>query len=117
MKKIFLKKMKNRLIKERNDIISKMTSDLVLDNQIDIDGDEADEVQANLIIYMNNQFYSRNKTSIDKIDQALNKIDKDEYGYCEECGEEILEKRLEFNPYFTECIICAEQKEKRAKNK
>jgi len=55
---------------------------------------------------------SRYKLSIDRINIALNKIKNNEYGGCEECGEEILEKRLEFNPCFTTCVVCAEIKEK-----
>lgn len=112
MKKTFLSKMKKRLEEERSAILKKASLD---DSQIDSDGDEADEIQANLLIYLNNQMYSRYKMSIDRIDNALNKIKKNEYGNCEECGEKILEKRLEFNPHFTTCIVCAEIKEKQSR--
>jgi DnaK suppressor protein len=111
MKKIFLNKMKKRLEEEKASILKKASED----RQIDSDGDEADEIQANLLIYLNNQMYSRYKSSIDRIDNALNKIKKNEYGNCEECGEKILEKRLEFNPHFTNCIVCAEIREKQSR--
>lgn len=35
---------------------------------------------------------------------ALTKLANDNYGYCEECGEEIETKRLESVPYATHCI-------------
>ncbi len=109
MNKNFIKKMKSRLLQERASIIEKISSE---DHKIDCDGDEADEVQANLIIYLTDQMSSRHNLSLSKIAAALDKIEKDEYGYCESCDNPILEKRLEFNPYFTECISCAEKKER-----
>lgn len=82
---------------------------------IDSHGDEADEIQANLLLYLNDQMSSRYQSSVEKINKALDKIENDEYGYCETCDEKIFEKRLEFNPYFTNCISCAEKKERQLK--
>lgn len=42
-----------------------------------------------------------------RIDQALGRLDEDEYGYCVECGEDIGAKRLEIDPAATHCIRCA----------
>lgn len=112
MNKTFIKKMKTRLISEKESIVKKMLSE---DLSIDSHGDEADEIQANLLVYLNDQMSSRYKNSIEKINRALDKIEKNEYGYCESCDEEIFEKRLEFNPYFTNCISCAEKKERQSK--
>jgi DnaK suppressor protein len=112
MNKSFIKKMKARLLDEKKAIITKMTYG---DMTIDSDGDEADEIQANLLLYLNDQMSSRYKSSIEKINNALSKIDKEEYGYCETCEEEIFEKRLEFNPYFSNCVSCAEKKERHSK--
>ncbi|HSK73818.1 MAG TPA: TraR/DksA family transcriptional regulator [Pyrinomonadaceae bacterium] len=44
-----------------------------------------------------------------KIDNALIRIHEDEYGKCENCGNEIGEKRLEAIPYADLCIDCAEE--------
>lgn len=38
------------------------------------------------------------------VNHALAKIDGDDFGYCEECGEEIEQKRLESVPYAKMCI-------------
>jgi DnaK suppressor protein len=46
-----------------------------------------------------------------KIDNALKKIADGSFGNCEECGEEIAEKRLLINPGFITCIGCAEKLE------
>ncbi|KAA0920503.1 TraR/DksA family transcriptional regulator [Aquicoccus porphyridii] len=38
---------------------------------------------------------------------ALKRIAEDEFGYCEDCGDEIALKRLELDPGVTRCISCA----------
>jgi DnaK suppressor protein len=53
----------------------------------------------------------RYRKLIDKIDQALKRIETEEYGYCEETGEEIGLKRLEARPVATLCIEAQERHE------
>jgi len=48
----------------------------------------------------------RERKLIKKIDETLDKIDANEYGYCESCGVEIGLKRLEARPTATLCIDC-----------
>ncbi|MBI5447417.1 MAG: RNA polymerase-binding protein DksA [Gammaproteobacteria bacterium] len=48
----------------------------------------------------------RERKLIKKIEEALSKIDQDEYGYCESCGVEIGIRRLEARPTATLCIDC-----------
>ena len=38
---------------------------------------------------------------------ALQRMEEDEFGYCQKCGEEILRKRLELDPTVPSCINCA----------
>ena len=38
---------------------------------------------------------------------ALRRLDADEFGYCEDCGEDIALKRLELDPTVRRCISCA----------
>ncbi|MBD3654109.1 RNA polymerase-binding protein DksA [Kangiella sp.] len=57
----------------------------------------------------------RERKLLKKIIQSLNKIDDEEYGYCESCGIEIGIRRLEARPTAELCIDCktlAEIKEK-----
>ncbi len=42
-----------------------------------------------------------------RIDLALKRIDKGDYGYCVKCDEEIAEKRLELDPTILTCVKCA----------
>lgn len=55
---------------------------------------------------------SRYRKLIDKIDEALKRIEDKTYGYCEETGEPIGIKRLEARPVATLCIEAQEKHEK-----
>jgi DnaK suppressor protein len=57
----------------------------------------------------------RNQRELTKIAAALRRIDNDEYGTCEACGEEIALPRLEIDPTATQCIDCARRSEQRLK--
>lgn len=54
----------------------------------------------------------RYRKLIDKIDDAIKRIEEDEYGYCEETGEPIGLKRLEARAVATLCIDAQERHEK-----
>ena len=47
------------------------------------------------------------RVEIAKISEALGRIDRDEYGICDECGAAIDEGRLSAHPYARKCIDCA----------
>ena len=49
----------------------------------------------------------RRKLELRRIEAALERIEKGEFGYCVRCGEEIAAKRLEFEPTAPVCISCA----------
>ncbi|TMH79391.1 MAG: RNA polymerase-binding protein DksA [Betaproteobacteria bacterium] len=57
----------------------------------------------------------RERKLIKKIDETIARIDKDDYGYCENCGIEIGLKRLEVRPTATLCIDCKTLDELREK--
>lgn len=48
----------------------------------------------------------RERKLIKKIDQTLDQIKNQEYGFCETCGEEIGIRRLEARPTANQCIDC-----------
>lgn len=48
---------------------------------------------------------------VEKIEHALDRIDKGTYGTCEGCGEEIPAPRLEAKPSVSLCISCQEKHE------
>ena len=57
----------------------------------------------------------REQKLLKKIDEALDRMDKQTYGICERCEEDIPYKRLKARPVTTLCIACKtlqEQEEK-----
>lgn len=48
----------------------------------------------------------RERKLLAKIREAIERIDEGSYGICEECGDEISDKRLEARPVTTQCIEC-----------
>lgn len=48
---------------------------------------------------------------IEEIDEALRRIAEGTFGYCEACGKEISQQRLDAMPYTPYCIDCARERE------
>lgn len=46
-----------------------------------------------------------------RIERALTRIANDEFGYCDNCGDEIVEKRLNVDPAALFCFNCANANE------
>ena len=50
---------------------------------------------------------TRRDTERLRLEQALRRMDEDEYGWCEDCGEDIALARLQLDPAATRCVSCA----------
>lgn len=57
----------------------------------------------------------RERKLIEKIKEALDRIDNGRFGVCELCGKEIGEERLMARPVTTLCIECKKKQESREK--
>jgi DnaK suppressor protein len=65
--------------------------------------------------YTKEFLYSLSNTDreiLQRVDEALQRIDKGTYGTCAECGEELNKKRLEAVPWASHCLACQEKIEK-----
>lgn len=51
--------------------------------------------------------------TLERIDDALDRLATGEYGYCIDCGGEIAARRLEALPFATRCKACEEALENR----
>ena len=49
--------------------------------------------------------------TLNKVNDALARLEQGDYGYCFECGEEIAEKRLRALPFAVRCKDCEEARE------
>ena len=52
--------------------------------------------------------------TLNKIEEALRRVEEGTYGFCFECGEEISEKRLRALPFAVRCKDCEEARENAA---
>jgi len=59
----------------------------------------------------------RERKLIQKMKEAIKRIDEGTFGICEECGGPISEKRLMARPVTTQCIDCKTKQEKMEKLK
>jgi DnaK suppressor protein len=72
------------------------------------EGDRATTSHNKQLLYkLHEGDYARLKS----IEQALNALDRGQYGECINCGEDINEKRLAAVPWATLCIACQEMME------
>ena len=49
--------------------------------------------------------------TLNKIEEALHRLEEGTFGYCFECGEEISERRLRALPFAVRCKDCEEARE------
>jgi len=73
--------------------------------------DFTDQATLESDIDMNIHIKERDSKLIIKIKEALARIENGTYGICDQCEEEISEKRLEARPVTTVCIDCKKRQE------
>jgi DnaK suppressor protein len=61
---------------------------------------------------MSQELARRRQAELGKIRAALRRIAEGEYGYCVQCGGDIAERRLEYDPAAALCIACAGKAER-----
>ena len=73
--------------------------------------DEIDAASSEMNLAFQGRLRARARGLINKIQQALRKIEEGVYGECEACGEEISLKRIEARPVAELCIDCKAEQE------
>jgi len=58
----------------------------------------------------------RERKLMNKVKEALERLENGEFGICEECGEEISDARLKARPVTTLCIDCKMEAEKKERH-
>jgi DnaK suppressor protein len=118
MTKTQLKKFKSLLEAKRDDIIRRAQQTLSEDMTLDANElpDEMDLASTEYLQSFTFRLRGREKTFLNKIQQALHKIEAGNFGECEGCLEEISIKRLEARPEAPLCIKCKEEQEREEKD-
>jgi DnaK suppressor protein len=112
-----LPELKRSLIRKKEDILKEVKEEISKyisgENKqlVDTANDDGDWAQVDISEDLSLQRLSAHRKLMHDIDEAVRKIGEGTYGICEECGEEISEKRLLVLPTATLCVDCQEQKE------
>lgn len=105
MSKLNLKEITEKLIEERDTILSKLSSaDLSVD-----DSETPDPVDLAVRNYSKNVLLAVSENESRQlllINEALQRIEDDEYGLCQNCEQEINPKRLNAVPWARYCLDC-----------
>ena len=75
-------------------------------------GDPEDAATATVLVDLNLAEIDRDARELRAIQDALARLKRGEYGYCQRCGEEIPAARLEAMPQATLCVKCQEHLER-----
>ncbi len=107
MNKTTLKAFKKKLEEEREFLVTKLNG-----NDLSIDDSETpDPVDLAVRNYSKNVMLAVSENESKQlafVDQALRRIDDDEYGICQNCEKPINPKRLEAIPWARYCLDCQE---------
>ena len=111
---------KNELL-EIKDILLQMKKDILktLDERIksnDVSaqreiGDIFDDADLEQIREFNLLLGTRERQKLEQIESALSRMENGEYGFCEDCGENIPVGRLKAMPFATLCVKCKSERE------
>jgi len=69
-------------------------------------GDPEDAAAADVLVDLNLAEIDHDAEELKAIQDALARLARGEYGFCQRCGEEIAPARLEALPHATLCVRC-----------
>ncbi len=112
--KTFLKRIKDKLLKKREDIISSLDEIVSQSNETSERAtlDEGDKAVAHYSLHYLSQLSYKELKIYNSIEISLKKIEGGNFGICEICGKEINPKRIEAIPWAPFCVKCQEKREK-----
>jgi len=111
-----LKKLKKQLLAMKNDIYADVEQTLTdMNTQSGNIPDPNDRASVESDRSFELRLRGRERKLMEKIEEALSRIEAGTYGICDECGEDIAVKRLEARPVAKFCIDCKTKQEQQEK--
>ena len=110
MDKRKLTRLRKTLTEESANLVRSLNRNREAGEEIRVEKTE-DEGDLALISHNKELLYNLAETDFRRfkaIEDALKRMDREEYGECAGCGEDINEKRLVAVPWVTMCIACQE---------
>jgi DnaK suppressor protein len=110
MDKKKVKQYEAKLLEQRNALLGMVerTEDYGREADRDVSQDPADKASNS---YTKELLFSQStneRNTLKLIEEAIERINEESYGECINCGEEILQKRLDAIPWTPHCIRCQE---------
>ncbi|KLN60342.1 molecular chaperone DnaK [Kiloniella spongiae] len=116
MNPVMLEFFKYKLLAWREELLAESSATLqTLQNETLQEPDLADRASSETERALELRTRDRERKLIGKIDEALRRIDENEYGFCEITGDPISIKRLEARPIATMTLEAQEQHERMEK--
>ena len=117
-RKAFLANVRENLLAMKTKLLGEIDSELRAERESNKDEgmdtyDLASEERDREISFI---LSDRERVKLQQIDDALERLDADNYGVCESCGLEIAEERLTAMPFSTLCRDCQQDQEREAKS-
>ena len=108
-------KFRQMLIDMRIELLGQLKSRDQVNGNREAAGDEADLASTDMAAEYAWMLRHRLGQRLLLVDDALDAIENDEYGICEECEKTINEKRLLLMPFTRLCAPCQSEVERKAK--
>lgn len=99
---------KKLLLERKNSIIKKLSQFYRESQEIETDTalDVVDKAETSYTKEFLLGLTDSEREQLQQIDQALDRLEKGEYGHCQVCHKEIGKKRLQIIPWTPYCISC-----------
>lgn len=107
-----LEQRRDAIIQRNREKLAELFKDFAERRGDSIDITTAEQTESTELLFQN-----RLKTMLHEIERSLEKLDNEDYGECEECGEPIGEGRLRILPTALYCVECKEGLETTAKRR
>ncbi|KIQ13281.1 molecular chaperone DnaK [Pseudomonas simiae] len=105
------------LLSQRTELQARIDAEFLVLREQETNSDPADVGSAEEQRQWQLRLLEREKKLLDKIDDALELLARDEYGWCRETGEPIGLQRLLLRPTATLCIEAKEREELRERHR
>ena len=112
-----MKTIKEMLLKKREDLVLEISrrSKASTESAAQDIGDILDSVSEERTRELDLILTDREKRKLAQIDDAIDRIEENTYGLCEECGIKIPKARLKVLPFAIFCVECQEKNEREEK--
>lgn len=113
MNKAEREKYKKKLLKRKEEIVAKLSEVYNESKEVEsgIAQDIVDKAESSYTKEFLLSLSSAEREQLFLIDEALKRLERDEYGICQMCQKTISKKRLDAVPWAPHCIECQEKAE------